>query len=66
MTASVILNVSHGYRVKEDGDPLVEMANKAMRNIAVVTSPGRFLVDLLPSRTFLESLRFMPAAQGFC
>ncbi|KAF8137074.1 cytochrome P450 [Boletus edulis] len=53
MAGSVILKISHGYSVKENGDPLVEMANRAMRNIAVVTSPGRFLVDLLPMLQYL-------------
>ncbi|KAF8547387.1 cytochrome P450 [Imleria badia] len=45
---SVILKISLGYSVKEDGDPLVEMANKAMHNFSVITTPGRFLVDMLP------------------
>ncbi|KAH0828099.1 hypothetical protein J3R83DRAFT_3758 [Lanmaoa asiatica] len=53
---SVILKISHGYTVKEDDDLLVEMANKAMHNFSVTTTPGRFLVDILPICTFSESL----------
>lgn len=49
---SVILKISHGYSVKEEGDPLVEMANKAMHNFSVITTPGRFLVDMLSIRAF--------------
>ncbi|KAF8444934.1 cytochrome P450 [Boletus edulis BED1] len=52
--ASVILKISHGYSVKEDGDPLVEMADKAMHIFSIITTPGRFLVDMLPI------LRYVP------
>ena len=59
---SVILKISHGYNVKDDGDPLVEMANRAMQNLSVVATPGRFLVDVIPICTFLHSVRFISAA----
>ncbi|KAG6375607.1 cytochrome P450 [Boletus reticuloceps] len=48
MAASVILKISYGYSVKEDGDPLVEMADKAMHNFSIITTPGRFLVGHTP------------------
>lgn len=64
MTSSIILKISHGYSVKDNDDPLVEMANRAMRNISVVTSPGRYLVDLIPMCMYIVALRCMPAAQG--
>lgn len=57
MAGSVILKISHGYSVQEDGDPLVDMANKAMHNFSVITTPGRFLVDMVPICTLYESLR---------
>ncbi|KAI9457273.1 cytochrome P450 [Boletus coccyginus] len=53
MASSVILKVSHGYSVKGDGDPLVEMADKAMNIFSVVMTPGRFLVDALPILRYL-------------
>ena len=59
---SVILKISHGYSVKDDGDPLVEMANRAMRNLSEVMMPGRFLVDVIPICMFLYSFRFISAA----
>ena len=65
MTSSVLLKISHGYNVKDDGDPLVEMANRAAHNLSVVLMPGSFLVDLLPMCTFLHSVRFIPAAGRF-
>ena len=59
MACSVILKISHGYSVKGNGDPLVEMAQMAMDNLSETTTPGRFLVDLLPFCKFSVSLRFI-------
>ena len=55
MAGSVILKISHGYSVKDDNDPLVEMAEIAMNNFSLVITPGRFLVDVLPVGRFLVS-----------
>jgi len=49
----VILKISHGYNVKDDGDPLVEMADRAMCNMSDVMIPGRFLVDVFPILRYL-------------
>lgn len=56
-TASLILKISHGYSVEDDGDPLVEMADRAMRNISETTAPGRFLADFFPICASLKFLR---------
>ena len=48
MASSMILKISHGYVVKEDGDPFMEMVEKVIDNLIVVTAPGRFLVDIFP------------------
>ena len=40
--------VSHGYTVTTDGDPLVELADRATREFGEAAAPGAFLVDLLP------------------
>lgn len=53
---AVILRISHGYTIREDGDPLLEMANKVKDTLSVTMIPGRFLVDMLPICTFYESL----------
>ena len=58
MACSVILKISHGYNVEGKDDPLVEMAGMAMGNFAEVTTPGRFLVDVLPFCMFSELFRF--------
>ena len=55
--SSIILKISHGYSVKDDGGALVEMADKAMHIFSTVMTPGRFLVDTLPICTFPEPLR---------
>ena len=57
MASSMILKISHGYTVKEDGDPFVEMANKVMNIFNEITAPGRYLVDIFPICTFSEFLR---------
>ncbi|KAG8214156.1 cytochrome P450 [Butyriboletus roseoflavus] len=53
MAGSVILRISHGYCVKEDGDPLVEMVDKATDNLSLIAAPGRFLVDIFPILRYL-------------
>ncbi|KAG8214153.1 cytochrome P450 [Butyriboletus roseoflavus] len=53
MTGSVILKISHGYTVKEDRDPLVEMANNVANNLSMIATPGRFLVDIFPILRYL-------------
>lgn len=53
---ALTLKISHGYTIKEDSDPLLEMANTVINNVTVVMEPGRFLVDILPICTFYESL----------
>ncbi|EAU84016.2 cytochrome P450 [Coprinopsis cinerea okayama7 len=45
---AIILRISHGYRVKEDDDPLVAVADEAMHQFALATTPGGFLVNLIP------------------
>ncbi|KAF9569422.1 cytochrome P450 [Agrocybe pediades] len=46
---SVILRISHGYQVKENHDPFVEIADKATEQFSLATAPGGFLVDLIPA-----------------
>ena len=56
MACSVILKISHGYNIKGNRDPLIEMAEMAVDNLSEVVTPGRFLVDVLPFCTFPGSL----------
>ncbi|KAG6881030.1 hypothetical protein C0995_003306, partial [Termitomyces sp. Mi166 len=45
---AIILRISHGYEVKENNDPFVELADKATEQFSLATAPGAWLVDVLP------------------
>lgn len=40
--------MTYGYSVQEGKDPYVDMVDKAMENFTITTTPGAFLVDVLP------------------
>jgi hypothetical protein len=42
------LRISHGYDVKWQNDPFVELAEQALDVFSTTTQPGRFLVDIFP------------------
>ncbi|KAG2077743.1 cytochrome P450 [Suillus decipiens] len=46
--AAVILRISYGYEVKENKDPLVELADRAMSQWSRVGVPGAFVADVVP------------------
>lgn len=58
-TASLFWKISYGYSVKDDNDPLMDMASKAVQNLSEVTSPGRFIADFVPISKFLGSHRYV-------
>jgi hypothetical protein len=43
------LRISHGYDVKWQNDPFIELAEQALESFSTSTQPGRFLVDIFPS-----------------
>ncbi|KAG2067911.1 cytochrome P450 [Suillus decipiens] len=45
---AIILRISHGYEVKENGDPFVDLANCVIEHASQATVPGAFMVDILP------------------
>ncbi|GJE86535.1 cytochrome P450 [Phanerochaete sordida] len=53
--AAIILTLSHGYRVQEDDDPLLEVVHEAIDKFFEASTPGAFLVDVFPL------LRYVPA-----
>lgn len=59
-TASLIWKISHGYTVKDDADPFVDLANSAMRHIPEAMAPGRFLADFFPIGELYETLQSLP------
>ncbi|KAJ7067957.1 cytochrome P450 [Mycena amicta] len=46
---AIILRISHGYEVKENNDPFVQLAEQATEQFSLSTAPGGFMVDLLPA-----------------
>ena len=45
---AIILRISHGYDVKWQNDPFIELAEQALDVFSISTQPGRFLVDIFP------------------
>lgn len=53
MVASITFRISHGYDVAMEGrDELLELAEEALLDFGVTTTPGAFLVDVFPFCTF--------------
>jgi hypothetical protein len=51
LAGAIILKVSHGYEVNLDGkDPIVSLIEQTMEEFAHMTTPGSYLVDVLPAR----------------
>ncbi len=48
MIGSVILRISHGYKVKDGEDQFIRMADIATEQFGLSTAPGGFLVNLVP------------------
>ncbi|KAG2148109.1 cytochrome P450 [Suillus clintonianus] len=46
---AIILRISHGYEVKENNDPFVDLADRAVDQFSKSTATGAFMVDIMPS-----------------
>ncbi|KAG1781056.1 cytochrome P450 [Suillus placidus] len=46
---AIILRISHGYEVKENNDPFIDLADRAMDQFSRSTAIGAFMVDIIPS-----------------
>ncbi|KDR69562.1 hypothetical protein GALMADRAFT_77321 [Galerina marginata CBS 339.88] len=53
LAASVILMISHGYKVNGPNDPFVSLAEQVMSYVEKVITPNNFLVDSLPILLYL-------------
>ncbi|KAK0501168.1 cytochrome P450 [Armillaria luteobubalina] len=45
---AIILQISHGYAIQEESDPLVKLAEETMDQFSLSVAPGGFLVNLIP------------------
>ncbi|PPQ96482.1 hypothetical protein CVT26_010476 [Gymnopilus dilepis] len=52
---AVILRISHGYEVQEKDDPFVTLADLATEQFSLSTTPGGFLVNLIPALRHVPS-----------
>ncbi|TDL20082.1 cytochrome P450 oxidoreductase OrdA-like protein [Rickenella mellea] len=63
LTGAVILKISHGYTVEAKGnDPLVDLADDAVEHFSLSTTPGVWLVDVMPFLRYIPD--WLPGA-GF-
>lgn len=54
---AVILKLSYGYTVEPHGhDPLVDLANKALKDFALVVTPGAWIVNFVLMRETPEDI----------
>lgn len=52
LAGAIILKVSYDYSIiHEDLDPLVDLAERALRTASIAGQPGTWLVDFFPMRT---------------
>ncbi|KAG2042433.1 cytochrome P450, partial [Suillus americanus] len=48
IAGAIILRISHGYEVKENNDPFIDLADRAMDQFSRSAAPGAFTVDIMP------------------
>ncbi|KAF5372608.1 hypothetical protein D9758_005196 [Tetrapyrgos nigripes] len=46
---AIILRISHGYEVREEQDPFVDLAEEAVEDLTQTTSPAAFFVNVIPA-----------------
>lgn len=61
-TGKIILNLSHGYQVKDKDDPVVACVDEATNQFSLASQPGAWLVDLVP---FLRHIPAWVPGAGF-
>ncbi|KAK0478627.1 cytochrome P450 [Armillaria luteobubalina] len=48
MNVANIMQISYGYEIQEKNDPFAGLANEAAHHFALSTTPGTFLVNIIP------------------
>jgi len=48
MAGETIISVTYGLPIKPTNDPYIEIAEKAVHQLALAVVPGKYLVDTLP------------------
>jgi len=52
-SGAITLRITHGYKIKEDNDPFVALADEVMLQFSLSTAPGGFIVDFIPACALL-------------
>ncbi|EMD37321.1 hypothetical protein CERSUDRAFT_153900 [Gelatoporia subvermispora B] len=60
-TAALVLQISHGYNIEDDDDPILRAVDQVGHDFADAMVPGKFLVDLLPSLQYVPE--WVPGAK---
>ncbi|KAF8599312.1 cytochrome P450 [Ceratobasidium sp. AG-I] len=63
--AATVLKLTYGYNVNDRNDRFVVMADNAMDMFSTVTTPGAFLVDVIPSLKHLPWAPFKVKAKAW-
>lgn len=48
---SIVLSMGYGYKLQEGQDPLIALVNRALDGFQEASTPGNFLVDVIPACT---------------
>ncbi|SJL03000.1 related to cytochrome P450 CYP2 subfamily [Armillaria ostoyae] len=48
---AIILQISHGYKIQEEDDPLIELAERTMNQFSLATASGGFSANIIPILT---------------
>ncbi|CCM01205.1 uncharacterized protein FIBRA_03253 [Fibroporia radiculosa] len=60
MAAAVILDITYGYKVQDQDDPLVRIVDTAVAHFSELTTPGACLADIFPIMKYVPA--WMPGA----
>ncbi|EKM58562.1 uncharacterized protein PHACADRAFT_253005 [Phanerochaete carnosa HHB-10118-sp] len=55
MSAATILGVTYGMDIRDNSDPYVVLAKKAMHSIVRATTPGSYMVEYVPFMRYIPS-----------
>ncbi|PBK60905.1 cytochrome P450, partial [Armillaria solidipes] len=50
---AIILQISHGYKIQEENDPLIELAERTMNQFSLATASGGFSANIIPILTLV-------------
>lgn len=49
LNGSIVLKMGYGYDLKEGNDPLIALVNRALDGFQEASTPGNFLIDVIPA-----------------